>query len=171
MAQLYVNSDLVKPKAINVYDGVNQQWMSEKIGYVRANGEWIPFIKYKTYLYERGVEYVTVYNRVSTKYTTYIAMNSTNPSGFYTDFMDFTNIKKIGVTISKSMGNSYVRLGLKDSTQEVGSNAFVVYTEVSSDKNTGERNIELDVSSVTGEYRLSFYSAYTSVYVHAIYIE
>lgn len=54
MAQIYVNSGMVKPKSINIYNSSTQFWEKQKVGFVRVNGSWIPFIQYIKMVYDNG---------------------------------------------------------------------------------------------------------------------
>lgn len=58
MAQIYVNSGLVKPKSIHIYNSSAQLWEEDKVGYVRISGEWVPFISYRNDIYVEGQEFV-----------------------------------------------------------------------------------------------------------------
>lgn len=65
MAQIRVNNGLTKPKGIHVYNSTAKLWENNKIGYVRVNGEWIPFIQYQKWIYKDGItDYV--FNEVKT---------------------------------------------------------------------------------------------------------
>lgn len=53
---------MVKPKSIHIYNSSAQIWEENKVGYVRVNGEWVPFIQYDLTIYDNGLMEVPISN-------------------------------------------------------------------------------------------------------------
>ncbi|WP_106494867.1 hypothetical protein [Lentibacillus sp. Marseille-P4043] len=78
MAQIYTKNQS-KLNSVNIFrDGA---WQNEKIGYVYYQGEWIPFINYRDYLFKDGIAIIPYEQRVNgynwfTEYNGYLELRT-----------------------------------------------------------------------------------------------
>lgn len=166
MAQIKVGSGLTKPKAIHVYK--NGAWQKKKVGHVFKNGVWIPFIKYELWLYQLGKEYVefeyTGNNAQLIKRTdqmnlsTNMGPNNTGGNAYLktknritlTEYSKlYFDVKPHFVTSDRDTGSVGVHSasGFKEPTE--AKRSFGV--------NNVRSVVEVDVSSLAGDYFVSMY--------------
>lgn len=166
MAQIKVGSGLVKPKSINVYDGA--QWFLKKVGYVFNNGVWEQFIHYHKWFVENGIiVYQPVTNNARYPDSTVTTMNgylrllatpiNTGsgyvPNNLRVDFqqVNLTDYNKLTLLFAASApGDSICDLRIFKPSPDY--NLFLVRSL----KGTGTRQIEIDVSSISGEVTIRF---------------
>lgn len=193
MAQIYVNSGLVKPKSIHIYNSSAQLWEEDKTGYVRVNGEWVPFINYINYIYHDGQEFIPLVQGY--KYSSgtiyrnsdHIRINGTagssNTSSKNTlvtdDMVDLTEYQSLVIEWSGNGGTAgYAYHHTMVSTQKNISNtkqAIALKSILSS--NFEKRTDVIDISTLVGEYFIAIQvdvkevrmGANTSIY--ALYLE
>lgn len=165
MAQIYVNSDLVKPKAIHVYNDSAQMWLENKIGYVRVGGEWIPFIQYIKNLYDYGLEGTTwtpyfrqIEPNLISKNTNHLHIETgalsfgQSEGGFISEWIDLSGYSKIFVEWENKGANnsnnvSWVRV-IEDRVES--------YVATLSKSSNFTKIIDiLDIDTITGYYRIS----------------
>lgn len=167
VAQIYLNSDLVTPKTIHVYNSSAQLWESEKVGYVRVNGEWIPFIEYVKYIIRNGSpNNLTVPSKIAPYYNIieqldgYIKLEGTNRGEgtgsrtYINEYVDFTDYNTLTITYSYTVGTSQNRL-LVSPTMERNSTTLGIITMPNSRDVT---SISLNVSDIVGHNYIGIFT-------------
>lgn len=171
MAQIYVNSGLVKPKSIHIWNSSAQLWEEEKIGYVRVNGEWVPFIEYTLYIYNKGIENISLVdgytttraNRKITMNSAHITFDLKSSQGGSTahhtivtdSSLNLTNYKTLKLSLldisiftSQSLRDAYLFIS-PDKTANYFGNYVARYKIARFQSNTV---VEIDVTSLIGDF-------------------
>lgn len=198
MAQIYVDSKLVKPKSIHIWNSSAQLWEEDRVGYVRVNGEWVPFIEYIKWIFKsNGMEnyrFLRERGVVNVSRADYMSINSTASNDHSSsvggivsgDNVDLTNYSKLVVDWEHTKnGNAtdaprsafFVRVpgydpGTESNPSKNAAASFLIQQE-------GRYLSELDVTSLSGDFSIhisnspgSFFgNAGWIVYVYNIWIE
>lgn len=183
MAQIKVNSGLVRPKAINVF--MNGSWATRKIGKIFNAGTWKNFIQYLLEVYTLGVEHIPIVQgyRYNTndmfKRENYLELVSDTANGnelaCVTDTMiDLTNYSTVFVQWSGYSGYIDGRCILIASTTK--NNNRTVYDAITAydPPGTTERTqitSALNVSSLSGQYYIRVHSYIAETRVYKIWME
>ena len=180
MAQIYVTNGLVKPKSIHIYNSSAQLWESDRVGYVRVNGEWIPFIEYALWIYKKGTENIELISYGGggsiSRQDERIKLSRQSSSG---ETGMGTN-GRIDVTKYSNVCVEWERLlqGDGDSHLSVLSDKrFPTYDARLVKKGNFDKQIsKLDISSLNGEYYIGIsqyrsFSGATDIFIYNIWME
>lgn len=171
---------LSNAKAINVFrDGI---WQNQKMGYVYYNGEWVPLLEYRKWIYNRGEEIMPLEDNYkwnpgyewSRQWATKednrivfrgeIGLNEGTTLGVYLhtrEKIDITEYSKILAEVDMDYSNrlpSLFDIGLSSEVDNrtSSSKAFVTHSRTEGE---GENTIEVDIRDNIGEYYIRFGAA------------
>lgn len=168
MAQIYVNSVLVQPKAIHIYNSSAQLWEEDKIGYVRVSGSWIPFIEYNKTIYDYGqikvpltgltvgnVDNTITYNADHIQLYAYKTGTTSSASYIHTtEKLDLTEYSTLKVELSTSNMDGIYRIGATATIQTPSNNngwaAFLQMSGALVSKSVQT----VDISALSGAYHI-----------------
>lgn len=170
MAQIKVNVALSNPKAIHAYR--NGLWDKKKVGFIRHQGIWQPFIKYEQWLYDAGFQVVsfkgfpTSGGRVSFNADN-ITMTAQNEDQNWGGQSQLQTVSPVNIseytslcfelTYTESFGynpnNPVLKLGITKIDGNTGYESFHE-TRVFD----GMRVIKVDITNASGDYYVAAYN-------------
>lgn len=159
------NRQRIGPAEVNShYNASARLWEKDKIGYVRINEQWLPFIEYLKTLYDNGKALETFITYINAGNGNYVNFNSDhielyarasgsqNQGSFLltTNKVDVTEYKTLFVDLSFHTTNNIYRIGFVP-VRTTGGTGWTAFKQLSGALD--ERAIHsVDVSSLTGEY-------------------
>ena len=149
-AKQYEGGKWVDKVAYSYQNGVWTQWLAGyyyKAGVGSTVGEWQA--KYQTGNTQNSIEFNEDGIKYNFNHADYSALIAFSP------IQDLTNVSKLVFRLRGN--NTWFRVGAASAVFDAGSNHFVAQSEV--DYFTGEQEVSVDVSSLSGNYYIAAYGS------------